>query len=290
MKGKFSFGSLVMAVTVLVASFMTSAYAEETIQLCTGGEQGTYFRVGNMMDNAADARRLNIENVSTNGSWENMRMVAELECHAAVVQADAYTLFARQNAAKAVNIDNVGNLHLEYAHMLCNKDAGIDDAADLESDEVTIAVGKTGSGPWVTWQNWMAEDSGFEKTRVVPLGGIAAQAKVSQGADVQCMLEITGLGSSSIHNIDSRFGANLVLVEMDNWTLNDSKDPKGNKLYEFADIPSKTYGVNLQKGGWSSVETIRQSAVLVINTTYFYEHEGAYEALLEAYAITQAGL
>jgi hypothetical protein len=279
-----------MAATLVAVSMSTGAWAEEMINLCTGGEQGTYFRVGNMMDNSADSRRLDITNVSTNGSWENMRLVSDLECHAAIVQADAYTLFARQNAAKAVNIDNVGDLHEEFAHMICNKDSDIDDAGDLESDQVTIAIGKTGSGPWVTWQNWMAEDSGFEATRVVPLGGIAAQAKVSQGADVQCMLEITGLGSSSIHNIDSRFGANMTLVTMDNWSLNNAEDPKGNKLYTFADIPSRTYGVNLQKGGWSSVETIKQSAVLVINTTYFYEHEGAYEALLEAYAITQAGL
>lgn len=265
--------------------------ASSTIQMCTGGKSGVYFAVGKKMSKAADRDFVRIEPVITKGSWQNMKLVAAGDqCQAAIVQADAYTLFARQKAADAASLDRIGALHKEYTHVLCNKESGIDNMTDLEGKKYTLAIGKAGSGAWVTMENWKAEDEGYKNTPTVPVGGIAAAAKVADGSDVQCMLYNAGLGAGFVHKIDSRFGDRISIVNATDKDFNDAEDPKGRPLYEYADIPSKTYPANLQNGMWSSVETIRQDAVLIVNMDFFEDNEDAYEGVLEAYSLTLPSL
>lgn len=279
-----------LLIVILLTSIASYSMATEHIKLCTGATSGVYHLAGSELSKAVDKSFLSVELKPTRGSWQNMKLVAAGDCQAAIVQADAYTLYAKQNPAKASSIDRVGGVYQEYTHMICNRRSGVSDASDLESGKYTLAVGKPGSGGWVTINNWISEDEDYKNVPTVPLGGIIAAAKVADGSDVQCMLLNSGLNSGFIHKIDSRFGDKLILVSATDSDFNDATDPKGSQLYTFSDIPARTYKQHLQTGIFSGVETIKQDAVLIINLLYFEEHIEAYEALLEAYSVSHSKL
>ena len=267
-------------------TFTLVGYSAESVKMCTGSKSGVYYLAGQTLSNATDKNFLKIDVVSTRGSWQNLKFLAKGDCQIAVVQADAYALFSKRHASDAVNFDRVGTLHDEYTHLVCNKDSGVKDAGDLESGKYTLAVGKPGSGSWVTLNYWIVEDDDYKKVPTVSLGGIIAASKVADGSDVQCLLYNSGLGNGYMNKIDARFGDRVRLVDATDSDFNDAKDPKGNDLYKFTEIPSRTYPQNLQNGVFTSIDTIKQSAILIVDMAYFSENEEEYEALLEAYSIS----
>ena len=286
-----------MLKTTIIASLAAAAFlslpalAEDktTLQLCTGGKSGVYYAKGKGMEKAAHGTELKIETLSTRGSWYNIQEVAKDDgvCQAAIVQADAYALLAKRNKAALASIDRIGSLHYEYVHLICNASYGKGDETILESGKAgskKIAIGKQGSGPWVTWNNIIAEDDDYDKvTKPVFLGGSLAASKVADGADADCLLYVAGLGSGYLHKLDTRFGKDLVMRDFDDKDFDDAVDPKGTKLYEFADIP-RTFPRGLQKPYWGANNSIRMRAIVVVRTAWVSDHEDEFEILIDAMA------
>lgn len=273
-----------IAFTFYVFALSVSANAE-ALTLCTGSKSGVYYGAGNFIAKTAKGIGLEVEVVTSKGSWENVKDVANGKCDAAIIQADAYALFAKRHSNKVNSIDRIGALHKEYAHLVCNKDSGVDDLSDLESGKYPLAVGKAGSGAWVMMQNIIQEDDGYKAVKLIDIGGIRAAAAVADGTETACLLSITGLGSSSIAKIDTRFGDRVILASTTgDGDFNDAQDPKGNALYEWDEIPAKTYPNALQNGMFSSVKTISQRALLIANVNLADDDE-VYEQLIEAYSM-----
>lgn len=275
----------ILTLAAILAGLTFNAHAAD-LRICSGLAGGVYNTTATKMAMAIPSR-YDIEVLESNGSMDNLNNLTSGGCEAALVQADAYTSFARQNSTRALTVDRVGVMGTEYVHMMCSKSSGIKDHADLVAKKATVAIGKPGSGAWVTWKNWEVEDDSYTEVTTVPVGGLAAVAKAADGSDVQCAMMVSGLPSASVLKYDARFGQDLTLVAMQDWDFNNATDPKGNKLYTFADIPSETYPNNLQTGFFgSAVGTVSVDAILVIHTD-LYEREDVYTALLEAYSITR---
>ncbi len=281
----------VAAATMAALSFTASAEADDqTINICTGGKSGVYYAKGKQLQAAMLTGGVKVNPINTNGSWYNINEVAKDEggaCQVAIVQADAYALLAKREKAKAAAIDRIGALHHEYVHLVCNAKLPGDDETLLEKGDEgsrTIAVGKQGSGSWVTWNNLVAEDDDYGRvTKPLFLGGTLAASKVADGAEADCLLYVAGLGSGYMHKLDANFGKDLRIRDFDDKDFNDAEDPKGNALYEFADLP-REYPDGLQKPYWGANDTIRMRAIVVVNTAWAYADEERFEKLVDALA------
>jgi TRAP-type uncharacterized transport system substrate-binding protein len=272
--------------TFTIALLLSAFVAAGDVTMCTGGKSGKYFEIGSKMATLSRSfDDISITPLITNGSWENIKAVADGEkCQVAVVQADAYALFAKKEKTKAANLDRLGVLHKEFAHMVCNRDADVD-TGKLESGKITVAVGKVGSGAAVTWENWVSEDDDYGNAPLLNEGGMRVWGKVADGVDAQCVLMMTAVGSSSMHKLDDRFGDRLELIDMDDGDFNDPKDPKGNRLYFFAEIAGNAYPANMKTFG--DRDTIYQNAIILVNADIFYEDEDMYDAMAEIYSMVR---
>lgn len=261
---------LLLAATLLAGTHLGhAARAAEEVAICTGGKSGVYYGAGQTIAAAADKSQVTIKPVETKGSWENLGLVAEGKtCKAAIVQSDAIPAFARARASDARVLTRASTLHREYVHALCNRRAGIDNLYYVDAKH-PVAVGESGSGSWVTFQNWISYDK--DRYGVVPLvfeGGIIGAGLAAEGSAVSCMIYDVGLRSGDMNKINDRYGDQLMLVPATGRVFRDAKDERGNPLYEMLEIPSGTYPALQPAGmlyGTKAVEVPTQRAVVVVN-------------------------
>ncbi len=111
---------------------------------------------------------------------------------------------------------------------------------------------------------------------------LIASAILAASMSSMAFADIT-ICTGSISKYDARLAGLKIIDVEDDHDFNDATDNKGNRLYEFAKIPMKTYPNNLQTGFGSGVDTLSMQAVLVVNVDAMEEEE--YESLLESYAM-----
>jgi TRAP-type uncharacterized transport system substrate-binding protein len=261
---------LVILVVLAVVAWAGGAFAG-TIRLCTGAANGNYSKVGDMI---ASFGGQNLEVVvvrDTGGTWGNIDRTVNMDaadpnaCDAMIGQPDGPTVLKRDNPAGAGKLIKVGNLHREYLHVICNRAADIGELEDLEgSNEYSVAVGAEGSGGWLIWQNFIAEDADYDAIVPKNLGGIDAIADVAAG-NTTCMLQPAGLHNGTVNEANELFAEDVVLVQAQDKDFNDAVDHQGDPLYEFTSIPGGTYP-DIQDGMFgSSVDTISWLAAVYMN-------------------------
>jgi TRAP transporter TAXI family solute receptor len=271
MRMAIGFGAA-LAVALLMTSVPAQAADPIKMTLCTASASGLYFESGNILKGQArGVIDINVE--KTNGSWDNLERIVAGTCDAAIIQADAYGVFRAKNPGSKLAIRRVTTLYQEHVHLVCRKDAGIDRVTQLKPGH-TILVGDNGSGSQVTWQSLVNAD----KKRYEPIapfnesGDIAIAKLLDKDGGATCMIFVAGLNTQSMKDVnsfalDSRKKQVLALVAFDDGDLKNIKDPSGNQVYTYDEIPKGTYP-NLQAGslyGTNSVATITQPAVLVVS-------------------------
>lgn len=271
----------------LITPIAQAQAAATPIKICSGGEKGNYFYSVNQIAQQSKGT-LDVTNVSTKGSMDNLQRLASGECDAAIIQSDAWGVYLQDNPSSALNIDRVDVLYDEYVHLYCNRASEIDTVKDLNGrTDLTVLIGQNGSGTAVTWRSLGTEDAGYASgtgPKTLPLDGLVAMTKVKSG-DAACALMVTGLNSAAIKKVTEQTET-IHLVPVNDMDFNDAVDPKGNDIYEFKDIPEDTYGA-FQDG--DDVETVALKAVLVLSNNWIAAHseDGAYEAFLEAQLTAQ---
>jgi len=241
-----------------------AAHADEApaVKLCTGAKLGNYEYSGQMIKRVAS--NLNIEVINTQGSWDNMQKLASGECDVATVQEDAVMAYKRTNNFSPVS---VANLYQESLHLICNKAAKVDNLTDLMNTNKKLALGKSGSGPWVTWENIKAAEPRYSKVVTSPESGNIAWSQVEQG-ELDCALVISGVKSASLVKADADFGATTQMVTVRDGDVSSSslKGMTGKtSLYSKTEIPGGTYKNWAPSGffGGKTVETLSVTAKLV---------------------------
>lgn len=284
-----------LAASAAILALGSAAYAAPVeINLCTGSEGGPYAEAGKMIAGFAKGDpniKINVV-VDTGGTWGNIqRTVLGEGCDAMIGQPDGAAVLKRQNPGAARALKPIADLHREYLHALCSKESGVDDIGDLESDPkgngYSIALGDTGSGSWLIWQNFVAEDSDYGEVPVKNESGVIALAAVASN-ETTCMLQPAALGNSLVRQADEQFGDGLVLAGVNDRDFDNALDPQGKALYAYSKIPSGTYGKSLQ-GWWSGKSTITWLAKVYVNSDRFTDQK-ALGSFITAVARAKSGI
>ncbi|MEW6121611.1 MAG: TAXI family TRAP transporter solute-binding subunit [Pseudomonadota bacterium] len=254
----------------IAALLAASPVAAATVNLCTGAAGGPYAEAGKMIANMAKGDpNLTINVVTdTGGTWGNIqRTVIGSGCDAMIGQPDGAALLKRQNPGAAQDLKPIADLHREYLHALCSKESGVGDIGDLESNPKgkgwSIALGDTGSGAWLLWQNFVAQDNDYGEVPVKNESGVIALASVAAN-ETTCVLQPAALGNALVRQADEQFGDGLVLAGVNDRDFDNATDPQGKPLYTYSKIPSGTYPKALQ-GWWSGKSTVTWVAKVYVN-------------------------
>ncbi len=266
-------------VATMLFSVAPAMAAKTEVRLCTGSDGGPYATAGKLIANVAKGDP-NIDVkvvVDTGGTWANIQKTAlGDECDAMIGQPDGHVLLARQKPSAAKALKPFGDLHREYLHALCSKASGVDDIGDLESDPAgngyTIALGEPGSGAWLIWQNFIAEDADYGKVPVTTDSDVIALASVASGTGATCMLQPAAIGNPLVRQADEQFGDGLVLAGVNDRDFDNAVDPQGKQLYTYSEIPSGSYKKSLQ-GWFSGKKTVTWLAKVYVNTDRFTDRK-----------------
>ena len=259
-----------------------------TFTLCTAGAEGNYHRFGEIVRARAGEGVL-IEIVNTKGSMENLELLQSGKCDGAYVQRNAFGMYADRNPSGGYNFERVATPAVEFAHMICNRDSGVDEVGDLVGK--ILLVDEVGSGTEVTWSEFVTMDESYAAVDTANVGGTVALNRVATG-QADCMLFVASLNSQLLQRANS-LGDDVVLVPVNDWDFNDKKyghgklfqglqDPSGEDIYVFLDIPDDQYP-NIQDGLiFSEVETLTVPVDMVASLDWRNENAAAYESLLGA--------
>jgi TRAP-type uncharacterized transport system substrate-binding protein len=291
---KLSTIALTLAASVAVPAI---AHAEVmTVNLCTGGEGKPYNLTGEYIAGfLKDSKNVRVNVVTTGGTWDNIERtvltaatpetVADgTACHAYIGQPDGAVVLKRKNPAAAANLKEIGKGPLEFLHVLCSKESGVDDLSDIAGDNTkSVALGASGSGAWLIWQNFIAQDSGYGEIVVSDESGSIAMSSVAANSTT-CALVPAAVVNTTVLEADANFGDAIALVGANDRDFNDATTVDGKPLYKWQAIPSGSYPANLQAGWFTSVDTVAWQAGIYVNKQYFTDNTRALEDLITAVA------
>jgi len=281
-------GALALGLLTLgVATSPALSQDKPTFRLCTGNASLNYYKAGHIL--RSKSTQTNVDVVETAGSIDNLDKIVDGQCDGGFVQSDALLVYSAKNAKAISSIERAGALYKEQAHLLCNRDAGVDRIVDVNSNKFTIAVGPQGSGANTTWEAFVLAD----RDRYGPVltdtrSGLRALAAVADGSQVQCALFIAALNSPFIKNDAGSLGDKIVLAGTDDGDMGAvAKDSRGSAVYTYDKIPAGTYP-NIQPSGslygTKEVGTIAVDALFVVSTNWINANERSYDAVLRAFS------
>lgn len=254
---KYTRVSLALVAFALLATPVLAA--TDSIKICTGNESGVYYDVGKTLQKWS--KNIPIQVIESEGSLDNIELSTLGQCDAFIAQPDALNQAATERPSVKKIFRSVGTLHREYLQVLCGRESGYDDLGDLEGTTATLNIGPPGSGSWVTWQNLVKEDSGYESIKTVSDPNDLALSAVS-GGDTDCMLVASGLNSGTMQSANSNYGDAITLVGANDKDFNDATSIDGKTLYTYAEIDGIYDNLN---GSWG-IDTISWNAQVYANT------------------------
>lgn len=179
--------------------------------ICTGSPTGNYQKAGEAIaKQLGGGLQAHTKFINTNGSLDNLNLVAGGQCSVGVTQSDVYDMW-RTEAPNANNVTVMQDLYTEYFHVLCPANAGIADLDGLANKHATLIIGPPGSGTAETWRSLRAVDEKkYGNTNIdvssdpVDAGSIQAVKASSGKSHPVCMEWISGLNSTAMQNANAR--------------------------------------------------------------------------------------
>ena len=260
-------------VFVLVFALSASVNAEG-LRIATGKETGIYYSVaGKLLQQQLGNTKSEL--ISTNGSVQNLEMLKNGTADIAFCQLDA--LINMTGADMDILI--IKRLYPEYVHLIVSQGSKIKSIKDFDLKKAKFAIGPDGSGTWVTWKSFCTADKSYADVATVPLGGARALSAL-ESKDVDAVLLIGGLGMGDAMKANND-GAKFELAAVDDWDFNNAVYKK-DKVYDFIDLPAKTYPMLIEGMFKGSVETIKVDAVLVTTAKWADANANLYDKLFDA--------
>lgn len=216
--------------------------------IASGVTQGVYYRYAAALAGRLQAGGIagTVENRSTSGSVENLRLVARNEVGlgfaAADAAADAFT--GRPPFTAPVQVRAVALLYDEYVHLVVPANSRIRSIADLTG--ARVAVGPDGSGTALI-SGRLLELSKVRPSRSVPLG-LGESIEALRAGRIDAFFWSGGLSSQGIVELARKTPIRLVSLEA------------------VTDAMRSTYGVayragRVQAGTYQGVSTVTTLAV-----------------------------
>lgn len=188
---------------LMLLALATPAHAL-ALTIATGSSAGTYFAIAQDIKKIAEKQGLAIEVVQTNGSFDNINLLAEGKVDLAVMQLDVLRLVAEimrketgLNVLQEVKV--VLNLYLEEIHIL-TKNPEIRTLSELEGKRVAVGPEKSGSA--LTAEVLLA-GFGIEITRLYANPEDAVH-KLNQG-EIDALIFVGGAPVPAFQKLDRSF-------------------------------------------------------------------------------------
>jgi TRAP-type uncharacterized transport system substrate-binding protein len=223
------------------------------LTMCSGRNGRLYSSYTNGLADSLDS--VDVTNQSTAGSVQNLKMLDEKQCDAAIVQRDTYITYGDDHPDSALNYERVTSPYSEVVSLVCHKDSGIENFTDIKPS-TTIDIGEAGSGSENTWNVLKKAQPSLVKNVVQHNGGQVAALNMAHKT-VNCMLTVSGLNSQVMRNLVAESKGNFEIVEWNSDVLDSVVDPAGEKVYSHHTLPSHSYeGLQSDnKLGWFQVDT-----------------------------------
>ncbi|WPD23929.1 MAG: TAXI family TRAP transporter solute-binding subunit [Candidatus Electrothrix aestuarii] len=253
MKDFFSCKVNLLFTAVICLSIFSSVQAAE-LSITTGGEKGTYFRIGSDISTLVRQHGLGLDVMASKGSLDNIDKLYERRySRLAIVQSDILEYLRSSNdhrlRSKAENIKMIIPLYNEEIHILAHN--SIRDLASLKGKKV--AIGPMQSGTAIT-ASLLFKKSGVKPGQFVYSGAEEALRSLRSRA-IDAMVYVSGYPVSLFSQITPADKLQLVPI----------MDRRIGGSYIMSSIPERTY--TWQKG---IVPTIAVKAVLA---SYDYDEK-----------------
>lgn len=118
---RFTFTELFVTLVIILAFFamMPKAYSQEVkLSVATGGTSGTYSKMFNELNEYCRETGLNLVEVNTSGSIENLEKMSGNQVNAAIVQTDVLWLANNTPGRDLSSIKTLFTLHPEEIHVI----------------------------------------------------------------------------------------------------------------------------------------------------------------------------
>jgi len=230
-----------LALTLLLALIAGNAQAQSTdgtLRLATGQTGQTYHRVYGVRLRRF-LRQFDVRFRTTDGSIQNVEMLADGDADIAFAQADVYASAVRRDPERYANILVLGRLADECVYIAHRKDGTVQSFDDLKQPvgdrRPRVAVGSPDSGGSFTWGYLATLDPALQEPTLEDLGGPLAINKLAGGV-IDAVVWVTDPGNLD-HEMLRAVNAN------DEIALMDVSDPKleftlpdGPRIYEVMEV------------------------------------------------------
>lgn len=253
----------------------TNANGVPIFRLCTGSQGFNYNIMARALSAFPPPDVVDVQVVNIGGSWSQLAALSSNQCDGVIIQPDAGVVASRMGADIADQLLYGAALHPEFFMSACGRDNDADNFNDMqsESDRVVI-VGSEGSGTTVTVRNFQDEDRGYRNAQYRFAPTLMQAARMVAGGQADCLVMASGLGGEAWAEMDDRYGEDQIrLVPANDGDFNDSRDLKGERLYEFYDIPADTSELNdllswRGNGRTGDIQTVTWRAVFASRLDY----------------------
>ena len=200
------------------------------------------------------------------GSVENIQRLLTSIADVIVTQLDAWAVHIDEFPIDKKKLYIVGELYNECAHIIVNPKGRVRNSSDLESTEVTIGVGKKGSGGALLWKLVSQLNRKYSRAKVVYIEEDEALEELKISADeeesvIDAFIYVIKPSYDEEITEKVKISPNLELIDFDNPLLINRHVVLKRPIYHFEDI-------EVADGfffGRKSITTVCVPAVLVAN-------------------------
>lgn len=263
---------MLLAVSLMLASFAVFATEGKTITFCGGADGGFYDGFARQLARDVNQNgKVNVAVLQTKGSVDSAAMLKADDCQVALLQADA--VISRPLPGDV----SISDAHKEAIYWIHPKNGPVKDFADMKDDEnknLGIAI-VDGSGAEVTLRNFGNVDKDYKDLNIVPFkswfaaGKATAEGKVRRSkADIQIVGMIyVGRPGNISSEITGEFKDMLSIGEIDVSSFKDVKDAIGGQLYSVCEIDSS------QTNGLETSNRFGKPDTYCVNAQVVYNNE-----------------
>lgn len=238
-----------LLVTLLVGSLLTGCSlmsrdqraAADTMVIASGGTQGVYYAYAQALSGELTGRasHLKVRVVSTSGSVDNLRMVADGRATCAFTAADAagaaYTGTAPFDTP--LPITAVARIYDDYIHLVARGASPVYELADLRGH--TVSVGPPGSGTALITDRVLAAAGMSRRSVHAEALGIDESITALQRGQLDAFFWSGGVPTTGIEQLAQQRPVRIVPLGGSAQALRERYGP----VYHAAAIPAGFYGL-----------------------------------------------
>lgn len=236
---------------MILSLFAATAMANGPV-ITTGGKSGTYIKVGHNLRNFLGGGEV----ITSKGSIQNLDRLLSGEAQIGLVQMDAYAWYVLKHPEAANELEIMGSLYEECAYLAINIEGKVQNEDDLQSvKDITLAVGKKGSGTAVTWDYMLQLEPKYKNAGVTFSGGTRALGKLA-AKQIDAVMWVTKPKLDGKMAQTVMKNKQLRIVGFNDKDLNDKLPATGKPVYNFRKIDTKKGFLNDKEITTACVEAV----------------------------------